>query len=85
MLWDVNNEQLKHILEDHHDTQVTCVAFSADSQLLASVTENRIYLWDVNNEQLKHTLEDHNTHFTCVAFSADSQLLASVLENRIYL
>ncbi|KAI9041045.1 NACHT and WD repeat domain-containing protein [Aspergillus affinis] len=64
-------------LEGHSDW-VRSVAFSGDSQLLASGSyDNTIKLWDPATGTLKYTLEGHSSSVKSVAFSGDSQLLVS--------
>ena len=60
-----------------HTNQVTCVALTADGQVLASASGDKtIKLWDARTGQELRTLRDTNW-VTSVAFAADGQVLAS--------
>ena len=61
-----------------HSGFVQSVAFSSDSQVLASGSDDKtIKLWDPATGTLKHTLEGHSDSVRSVAFSSDGQVLAS--------
>ncbi|KAM5353453.1 hypothetical protein ACJ41O_000103 [Fusarium nematophilum] len=61
-----------------HEASVTSVAFSADSQRLASGSvDETVKVWDAATGACVQTLEGHNDLVTSVAFSADGQRLAS--------
>jgi WD40 repeat protein len=64
-------------LEGHSDS-VESVAFSRDSQMLASGSyDGTIKLWDAKTGSVLQTLEGHSDWVRSVAFSHDSQMVAS--------
>ena len=61
-----------------HSRLVNSVAFSYDSKLLASVSDdNTVKVWDTATGTLQQTLGGHSDAVSSVAFSYDSNLLAS--------
>jgi WD40 repeat protein len=61
-----------------HSSGVNSVAFSHDSKLLASASDDKtVKVWDAATGTLQQTLEGHNSGVYSVAFSHDSKLLAS--------
>lgn len=61
-----------------HSSDVNSVAFSGDSKLLASGSDDdTIKLWNVANQQEIRTLKGHSGWVWAVAFSPDSKTLAS--------
>ena len=74
----VGTDSSKAIFEAHTDV-VHSVAFSSDSQMLASASEdNTIRLWDTQTAALKTLLIGHTQPVNGIAFSPDGQTLASV-------
>ncbi|KAL6409851.1 hypothetical protein AUP68_06252 [Ilyonectria robusta] len=53
------------------------VAFSPDSQHLASASDHTVKLWDTTTGHCQATLEGHGDSVGSVAFSPDGQHLAS--------
>ena len=61
-----------------HSVNVTSVAFSPDSKILASASADQsIKLWDVDTGKERVTLKGHTFLVTSVAFSPDGKVLAS--------
>ncbi|RKK81164.1 hypothetical protein BFJ68_g17652 [Fusarium oxysporum] len=66
-----------------HDSWVTSMVFSADSQRLASGSDDgTIKVWDAATGKCVHTLEGHSDSVTSMVFSADNQWLASGSNDR---
>ncbi|KAH8654671.1 WD40-repeat-containing domain protein [Ilyonectria robusta] len=61
-----------------HGGNVSSVAFSHDSKLVASASHDTVKLWDVATGACTATFEEHGGNVHSVAFSHDSKLLASV-------
>ncbi|KFY95951.1 hypothetical protein V498_03029 [Pseudogymnoascus sp. VKM F-4517 (FW-2822)] len=65
-----------------HSSAVHSVAFSHDSRLLASASDdNTVKIWDAATGTLQQTLEGHSSAVHSVAFSHDSRLLASASDD----
>ena len=61
-----------------HTGKINCLAFNAESQLLASGGEDgRVRLWDALSGQGKAIRSGHDQPVTCLAFSPDGCLVAS--------
>ncbi len=77
-LWDAATWALLHTLAGH-DSEVTSVAFSADSSRIASSSgDHTVRLWDAFTGEHLATLVGHGSSVTSVAFSGDGRRIASV-------
>ncbi len=75
--WNLCQADDRQTITGHSDT-VTCVAFSPDSQLLASGSwDQTVKLWHVPTRQLLGTLPSHDERVNSVAFSPDGRILAT--------
>ena len=81
-LWDPSTGAFRCTLEGH-PSFVSAVAFSPDSQLLASASSNKVRLWDLSTGASHCTLEGHSSYISAVAFSPDGQFLASASSNKV--
>jgi WD40 repeat protein len=76
-LWDTRRWRLWHRLPCSGD-DVTCLAFSPDSKILAAAHADRTAtVWDAKRGTVLHTLEDATGEMTCLAFSPDGKKLAA--------
>jgi WD40 repeat protein len=81
-LWHVQTGELLVTFEGHV-AQIWSVAFSPDSQTLASSSRDRtIKLWDVESGQCLKTLQGHVGDIWAVAFSPDGSTLATGGDDR---
>lgn len=79
-LWDVaSGERMGKTLSIGGDTETTLTSllFSPDSNILAALTDEAVYLWNVNGRQKLGELKGQpGDTLKALAFSADNQLLA---------
>ena len=76
-LWHIDTGKQLHELTAHPNS-VNSMAFSPDSQTLASSGyDTTIRLWDVNTGKHLHTFTGHEGGVNSVSFSPDGQTLAS--------
>ena len=66
-----------------HNSVVWSVAFSHNSRLLASASDDQtVRLWDVATGELLQTLKGHNSGVWWIAFSHDSRLIVSASDDK---
>ncbi|PSN58849.1 hypothetical protein BS50DRAFT_595118 [Corynespora cassiicola Philippines] len=81
-IWDLTSGKCLQTLEGH-SSGVNSVAFSPDSQRLASAShDNTVKIWDSASGKCLQTLEGHSYSVRSVAFSPDSQQLASASDDK---
>jgi WD40 repeat protein len=85
-IWDTNKGdllQMRDLREGHSDPIKMAVAFSQNSQKLASWSFDRhICLWDTTTWGLEQILGGHCDQITSVAFSQDGRLLATSSDDK---
>jgi WD40 repeat protein len=82
-LWDVSTGKLLNSL-DKHTNIVKCVAFSPNSQMIASGSSDKnIILWDVCTGKILQTLIGHINIVRSVVFSPDNSKIVSGCEDFI--
>ena len=75
-LWDTDTGKLLRTLSGHTQ-QISHMAFSPDSKIIASGSEDKtICLWDANTGKLLRTLIGHRGTVWNVAFSPDGKTIA---------
>ncbi|KAL6821760.1 WD40-repeat-containing domain protein [Trichoderma sp. SZMC 28015] len=74
-IWNTTTGKCTQTLPGHK--RVNLVAFSHDSNLLASAVGAMIEIWDLATGSCQKTLEGHEDRINAVTFSNDSKLLAS--------
>ncbi len=68
---------------DGHQGDVTAIAVSPDSAILASGTvDGEVRLWDVSTGETLITLQAHSREITSLSWSPDGAILASSTEDR---
>jgi WD40 repeat protein len=76
-LWNINRKELIQTFPGHN-LRVNTLAFSPDSQTLASGSNDAtIRLWDVDSGRELHILEGHSSNISTVAFTSDANSLIS--------
>ena len=80
-------EEKPYNIAEKMKTPVTAMAFSADSNILATSgrTETEIQLWNVKTGKLLQTLTTETDRVTALAFSMDGVLACGSRKGKIYL
>jgi WD40 repeat protein len=66
-----------------HSSAVNSVAFSLDSKVVASASDNEmVKLWDTVTGAALQTLKGHSSVVNFVAFSLDGKVVASALDDK---
>ena len=77
-IYNVESGQLVLALKEPHSDTVNCLAFSPDSQQLASCAADRfVKVWNVADGTFLRSFEGHTHHVLGVAWRADGRVLAS--------
>ena len=72
-VWDVRTLKLRMTLSYPHP--IYCLAFSRDSELIASAGEHEVHLWSLRDGGRKHVLEVGMWPIMGLAFSGDARVL----------
>ncbi len=76
-LWNISQKELRLSMQGHIEP-IRSLAFSPDSQTLASASSDKtIKLWDVNTGELKASLEGYEILWRSLIFSPDGKTLVS--------
>jgi WD40 repeat protein len=82
LLWDMTTKARFVLLG--HQQEITSLAFSPDSRLLASACRDRTArVWEVEGRRLQVTLSLHTQPLTSLAFSTESKTLATAGEDAL--
>jgi WD40 repeat protein len=78
LLWDLTHADREPVILQGHKAEITCLAFRADGQLLASGSADRtVLLWELPAGRQRSALAGHEGTIWGIAFSPDGQRLAS--------
>jgi WD40 repeat protein len=76
-IWDAEIRAEPLVLRGHLDW-ITCIAFSADGQLLATASQDQtVKVWNAHTGRELHTLTGHHRQVSSVAFNPTNHRLAS--------
>jgi WD40 repeat protein len=80
-LWDAQTGSVQSTLADHSGG-VRAVAFSPNSQLIVSASDDSIVrLWDAQTGALRSMLKGHSERVNAISFSPNGQLVASASDD----
>jgi WD40 repeat protein len=80
-LWDVTTSEVIKTLNGHSKSHNNTIAFSPNSEILATGSGNSVILWDVATGEVIKTLKGHNAPVRAVAFSPNGATLATGSED----